>query len=244
MMEKTLKQIIREELQKLSGMSLGQRVGYIWDYYKPLMAALLGVIFLICIGVEIYQNKQIEQLLSVYMINNGNILADSDALTDEFADYIGGLKEKQQITIDTSLTLGDENSTVIQTKFMVLAAANELELLLMDETTFDQYYEQGFFTDLTGMLAEEQLEEWADLLVYREKIDEDVSEPDTEEPESVQRETASGSAEEIIAAIDLSGSPVLQDYGFYQGETVYGCIYANSEYKELYGQFFTFLLEK
>lgn len=244
MTEKTPKQIIREELQKLSGMSWGQRLGYIWDYYKPLMAAMLGVIFLICIGVEIYHNKQIEQLLSVYMINNGNILADSDTMENEFADYIGGLEAKQQITIDTSLTLGDENSTANQTKFMVLSAANELELLLIDEATFDQYYEQGFFADLTGMLSQDQLEGWSDILIYRDKINEDASELEAENPEKDQNKADAGSAEEILAAIDLSGSPVLQDYGFYQGETVYGCLYANAEYKELYGQFFTFLLEK
>ena len=45
--DKNPKAVIREELKKLSALSWGERVGYIWDYYKPLMAAILVIIFFI-----------------------------------------------------------------------------------------------------------------------------------------------------------------------------------------------------
>lgn len=245
MNDKEPKQVIQEELQKLAGMSWGQRLGYIWDYYKPLMAALLAVIFLISVGVEIYHNKQIEHLLNVQLIDNGNPLGDTDAMTAEFVEMIGGLEEKQQITIDASLVLGDEtdpNLTANQTKFTVLAAANELEILLLDEDAFEYYCNQSFFADLSSMLTEEQQNEWSQLLVHRDKI-EDVNESETEASEAEQNETAAEGTEKIIAAIDLTDSPVLQNYGFYPNEKVYGCVFVNAEYKELYGQFFTFLLK-
>lgn len=243
MTDKTPKHIIREELHKLSGLSWRQRLGYIWDYYKPLMAALLAVIFLVCMGVEIYHNKQIERLLNVHLINSGDPLADSSSMAADFAEYIGGIEDKQEISMDATMTLGDEldqTSTANQTKFMVLAGANELELLLMDEETFERYAAQGFFADLEELLSAEELEEWSARLIYREKAEEAELSDETETEQKMQHDSAT----EIAAAIDLTDSEVLQEYGVYTEGKVYGGVFARAEYKELYGQFFEFLLRE
>lgn len=253
------KELIREELKKLSGLSWGERLGYIWDYYKPLMAAVLVVIFLVSMGLEIYHNAQMEQLMNAYFINSNNVYVDSEAMTSEFTEYIGGLEDKQEINIDTTLSIENElnqYSTASQTKITALASANALDILVMDEDTFNQYYAQGFFADLGSVLSEEQLEEWADLLIYREPVTEDddpyeelaqelSSETDSdkgrEEQENLDADPDSETA--IAAAIDLTDSPALQKYEVYTDKKVYGGIFVQSEYKELFGQFFEFLLQ-
>lgn len=246
MNDKTPKRVIREELHKLSSLSWGQRLGYIWDYYKPLMAAVLVVIFLISMGVEIYHNKQIERLLNVHLINCGDMLGDTEELTAQFAAYIGGLEEKQQISIDATMVLSDstdQSATANQVKFVTLSAANELEVLLIDAATFERYYEQGYFADLSDYLSEQQLGDWSEHLVYREKVELE-SESETAEADSPQAKADAGEAsEEIPAALDLTGSAILQEYGFYADENVYGCVFARAGAKDLYGQFFSFLLQ-
>ena len=97
--ERSIREVIREELKKLKGMTWGQRLGYIWDYYKPLMAAILAVILVISIGVSIYRNMQINHLLNVYFVNCNSTELDAQAITDDFAEYIGGIGAKDEILL-------------------------------------------------------------------------------------------------------------------------------------------------
>ena len=39
-------------------MGLGAKLGYIWAYYKPQMAAIVGVIVLIFAAKDIYDNAR------------------------------------------------------------------------------------------------------------------------------------------------------------------------------------------
>ena len=68
--ERSIREIIREELKKLKGMTWGQRLGYIWDYYKPLMAAILAVILVISIGVSIYRNMQLHSVYGYFLLRS------------------------------------------------------------------------------------------------------------------------------------------------------------------------------
>lgn len=258
---KKTKAIIREELKKLSGLSWGERLGYIWDYYKPLMAAILLIIFLVSMGVEIYQNLQKEQLLDVYFVNSNNLFVDSEAMTSEFTEYIGGLEKNQEINIDTTLSLEEGNlnqfSTASQTKITALASSKAIDVLVMDEETFDKYYAEGFFADLGALLSEEQLEAWSDLLIYREPVTEEEpyeqlelsseTELSTGDEKGVQEQKSLDAQPEsdtgVVAAIDLTDAPALQKYEVYSDKKVYGGIFVNSEYRELFGQFFEFLLQ-
>lgn len=170
--EKKPKEIIREELKKLSELSWGQRLGYIWDYYKPLMAAILVVIFLVCMGVTMYRNSQIEHLLNVYLINSNYLEIDTDAMTSEFADRIGGLKAKQEILIDPTLQLSAESQSQYdvanQVKSAALLSIGDMDVVLMDEEVFENYQKQGYLMNLEEILTEEQIETWKELQVYRE----------------------------------------------------------------------------
>ena len=132
--ERSIREIIREELKKLKGMTWGQRLGYIWDYYKPLMAAILAVILVISIGVSIYRNMQINHLLNVYFVNCNSTELDAQAITDDFAEYIGGIGAKDEILLDTSTILDAEDtsqySMASQMKFTAVVAAGDVDVAM------------------------------------------------------------------------------------------------------------------
>lgn len=230
MEEKTTKELIREELKKLSDLSWKERLEYIWDYYKPLMAAVIAVIILISVGTTIYRNMQIETLLNVIFVNSSNILGDSESMNADFVECIGGLKKNQEIVMDTSFSIADDGSQysmASQTKMTALASVGSIDIMVMDEDVFEHYYEAGNFADLSEILSAEQLEEWADLLIERKP---------SEESNDTEKET-------VTAAIDLSEAPALKKYELYNGEKLYGGVFAGKEKNELYGEFFEFLLK-
>lgn len=224
MEEKTLKEIIKEELGKLSKLSWRQRIGYIWDYYKPVLAGILGIIAVISIGVTIYHNMQLNYLLQVYMVNCNSINVDSEQLTADFAEYIGGVGAKDVITIDTSVSLTDDGSQYAmanQVKFTAMTSAHEVDVLIVDEEKYLELEAQGYFRDLRDILGEEQLEEWSEVLVEGTKT-EDGTVP--------------------VTAIDLTNAPVLLAADAYPDAKVYGTVVVNSQRTELSDDFITFLM--
>ena len=121
-------------------MTWGQRLGYIWDYYKPLMAAILAVILVISIGVSIYRNMQINHLLNVYFVNCNSTELDAQAITDDFAEYIGGIGAKDEILLDTSTILDAEDtsqySMASQMKFTAVVAAGDVDVAIFDSEQY------------------------------------------------------------------------------------------------------------
>ena len=46
---KTRKELMREEREKLQGMPLKKKLGYIWDYYKAVIGAAVVLVFILFI---------------------------------------------------------------------------------------------------------------------------------------------------------------------------------------------------
>jgi hypothetical protein len=217
--EKKLREIIREELQKLSGMTWGQRLGYIWDYYKPLMAILLGILVLINIGLTIYHNKQQIDVINVYLFDTKSLDLDTDQIASEFADYIGGLKKHEVVTVDGTLQAEYDDSSqysmAMQVKVMALATNGDMDLVLVKESVYQEYLEEGWLREMDDLLTDEQKEKWSDLLVYD-----------------------SGA----IYGVNVQDASVLQRYDvFYDDEPVYACVEVTASNTELCGTFLDYL---
>lgn len=225
--ERSIREIIREELKKLKGMTWGQRLGYIWDYYKPLMAAILAVILVISIGVSIYQNMQINHLLNVYFVNCNSAEMDAQAVTDDFAEYIGGIGEKDEILIDTSTVLDAEDtsqySMASQMKFTAVAAAGDIDVAVFDAEQYEKYRDGYGLEDLSNVLSEEQLSRWEDALVYGK--DEETG-------------------EEIPVALDVQKVSLIEKYDVYNGEKAYAAVMANSSHTDMSAKFLEYLMQE
>ena len=90
------------EKEKLAGMGLGKKLEYIWMYYK---AAIFGVIFLVAavfIGWDIYQNAQIRNILSVYVVNGG--MMDTQPLQEQAMELLAANEKKESVTVNSSLS--------------------------------------------------------------------------------------------------------------------------------------------
>ena len=158
-----VKEVIREEWKKLSGLTWGQRLGYVWEYYKPLMLGILGVIAVISIAVTMYRNAQIETVFQGYLINCSNLSDITEQMGQEFGDYLGGVENNQEILL-SPLSYDPEDTTQYgvanQMKLTTLMAAGDVDVFIMDEETYGELQNLGAFKELSGLLTSEQMEKW------------------------------------------------------------------------------------
>ncbi|MCD7814681.1 MAG: hypothetical protein LUH20_11675 [Lachnospiraceae bacterium] len=216
---------IREEWGKLKLLSWKGRLAYVWDYYKSLMVAIVVIICGINLGITIFHNLQMDTLLSVYMVNCNSYYVDSEEMVADYTEYIGGIGEKEEITLDTSTILDDDDATTsyaYQMKFIAVISAQMADIVLMDVETFEEYAGESYFSDLREILTEEELEKWSDQIVWLEAED----------------------GESIPCALDLTDAAKLEEYEVYP-DAVYGGVVVNSEAEvEMVLSFFEWLFSE
>ena len=209
-------------------MTWGARLQYIWDYYKPLMAILIGIIICISIGVSIYNNMQINQILNVYCVNSGGgVLADTDYMAAQFAEYIGGIGPKDEIFIDASISL--ENGGYSQygyaasMKLTTVVAAGQADVVIVDDSQLEGYLASGGLTPLYETCTKEQLEAWEqkNLLVVGP--------------------SAEGTEEAV--AIRVTGSSVFEVQNMYLQEEAYAILLPQGKHTEMGARYVEYLIE-
>lgn len=144
------------EKEKLAGMGLGKKLEYIWMYYK---AAIFGVIFLVAavfIGWDIYQNAQIRNILSVYVVNGG--MMDTQPLQEQAMELLSANEKKESVTVNSSLSTDKEGKEFDYTSQMVFVTqlqAGTMDVMVMPEALYETLKKEEIFMDLTGLLETE-----------------------------------------------------------------------------------------
>ncbi len=144
------------EKEKLAGMGLGKKLEYIWMYYK---AAIFGVIFLVAavfIGWDIYQNAQIRNILSVYVVNGG--MMDTQPLQEQAMELLAANEKKESVTVNSSLSTDKEGKEFDYTSQMVFVTqlqAGTMDVMVMPEALYETLKKEEIFMDLTGLLETE-----------------------------------------------------------------------------------------
>lgn len=144
------------EKEKLAGMGLGKKLEYIWMYYK---AAIFGVIFLVAavfIGWDIYQNAQIRNILSVYVVNGG--MMDTQSLQEQAMELLAANEKKESVTVNSSLSTDKEGKEFDYTSQMVFVTqlqAGTMDVMVMPEALYETLKKEEIFMDLTGLLETE-----------------------------------------------------------------------------------------
>jgi len=157
----TFKEKRKEEISKLKAMPMKKRLSYFWEYYKPLMAGVIAVIVIIASIVSIVKNSAIEDVLTVAVINPNASDEETYTFVKGFKEYIELDEETQRVTLDTSLTLSYDESAVNEytssslMKFVAVVAAQELDIMIMSETVYENNLSQSTFMDLEEFLSEE-----------------------------------------------------------------------------------------
>ena len=150
----TPKEKRQAELEKLRGMSLGEKAGYLWTYYEIWLLVPVILIFVIWQGMQIYHNMQEVELLSVGVVDtNLNTEEGQEAFESDLLELLGTGDENEVIALDTGLSSGDDSASAM--KRATVLGAGTLDLMICGEELYDSYDAQGAFADWEEILGED-----------------------------------------------------------------------------------------
>lgn len=207
----------KNELKKLKDMPAGDRLWYIWEYYKiPLLGCVLTVFLLYEAIACIYRNMQ-DTMLYCVTINETHVSsADLAAVQKEF-EARNGIDQtwRQDTEFDISLSMegsGEDTSDFFYSsastiKFESLVATHTIDVLITVPDMLAVYTNENLFLDLEEILPSEL---YSDLeargLIIRQK---------------------DSDGNEISAGISLDASPLSEKLKLAQGSSLSVCTMEN-----------------
>lgn len=147
------------ERKKLATMTLGQKIGYLWEYYKIWLLILAVVIMFISMFVTMYQNSQKINLMGL-AVANSTTLSDTSGVTEDLIEMLGTGDEHETVTVDTSYYFNEDIANTdpnIIMKFSTMVAAQSIDVLISSEHVMDYYKDQEMFLMPSEYLSEEQI---------------------------------------------------------------------------------------
>ncbi len=159
----SLRDELQKEKKKLSRLSFGGKLQYIFDYYKFW---ILGVVVLIglvwSVGSTILHNKPTGFYAMLLNAGGTDLSGQADeAAGAAFAEEAGLDEEKQKIIVDTSATFNPNDqsqfSMAQNAKIAALYQSHDIDAMVADPGVFTYYALNGSFVDLRDVLDDETL---------------------------------------------------------------------------------------
>lgn len=210
---------IKAEWEKMREKPLSERIAYFLSYYKWYAVAAIAVLALIA-TILVGNLLKKEPVLSGVMLNSSTATSESafDDFSKRFLDETGIDSEEFEVSITSNLTYRPEDQENAESNYATVqtlaaqAAGALLDFIVGDISTMQNLGYSGFFTDLSELLTQEQMQQLAPDLCYIdlaviEAIDKAVEDgnfeldmkiPDCKKPEEMQKPMA--------AFLDVSSS--------------------------------------
>lgn len=254
----------KEERAALKNGTPKEKISYFVYYYKWHVIITIAVIAIVASFIVQIVNRK-ENAIFVCMLNtveksaDGNIYSSTvaDDFGAAFAEYAGIDTEEYDVYLDTSLTIDynsmDENTVNSSQKYVTYLAAAEMDVIVTDQDSLENYAYQEDFHDLRDILSSEQLEKYEpyfyyiDMATVRERneyldqpdnlfTDFELYAPDPRNPEAME--------EPIPVGIYLNNSTALRDSFYFKSEDVIACVFANTKRLDTALQYLDFLMEE
>ena len=187
------------------------RLKYFAHYYKwHVIIALIVILFF---GTSIYDIvTRKDTALQVLMVNGFPNVESKEIMLD-FEKNIEINTKKEETLMDTSFYINTESPTLFDEqnseKLFVMASAGVIDVVLADEDYFLSMAENGFLLDLSTILTEEQMEQYADRALYYDS----------------PNNYAEG---EEFVGIEITNSPKIIETQSYPNDKAYFCMIMNA----------------
>ena len=160
---------IREQQMKvLESQGLKGRLEYFFHYYKWYV--LVGTIILLVGGTMIYDiaTKKDTIMQAVYVNAFPNV--ENEVFMANFEKTIEINPKKEETSLISDFYIDMEAYTYFDAqnleKLLVLCAAETVDVCVVDESYLMHMAEGGYFKDLSTVFTDEQMEKYADKLVW------------------------------------------------------------------------------
>lgn len=202
-----------------------KKLSYIWDYYKWPIIVVIGLLVTLAISLpQLIENSKEIVLYSAFVNTQLSDTDETHPLLQEFAEEKDIDIENKRMMLDCSMTINYENpsefSMECSQKLTAMFSAKQLDVIVADKETYENYEVLGVYEDLEQLVDEEFIEKYKDKLVYGSTNDSD---------------------EQHAYAIEVTDSPVLQEYGAYI-VPAYFSVAVNAEHPENAVEFLEYLM--
>lgn len=159
----SLRDELQKEKKKLSRLSFGGKLQYIFDYYKFWILGAVVLIGLVwSVGSTILHNKPTGFYAMLLNAGGQDLSGQADeAAGAAFAEAAGLDDEKQKIIVDTSATFNPNDqsqfSMAQNAKIAALYQSHDIDAMVADPGVFTYYALNGSFVDLRDVLDDETL---------------------------------------------------------------------------------------
>lgn len=164
-MKEELKKELKKEKKKLARMSFGQKIEYIFDYYKfPIIGVVVAVALIVSV-VNTWLNNKPLAFYAMFLngVGTGTVTA-SEEMEQQFADYAGIDDGATNVVIDTTASfnpnVNSQFSMAENAKIAALFASHDLDAMIIDPGVFTYYALSKAFADLRTVLPEEEFREY------------------------------------------------------------------------------------
>ena len=127
------------EAEKMSQMTLKEKLEYLWMYYKVYLLIPVVIVVLIVVGVQMYHGITQKVLLNLTIL--GGESTDRTGLEKEILELLGTGKKNEAVKIALSTLIG----------------AEAVDILICPEEVYKAYADQNSFLNLEDLLSEEAL---------------------------------------------------------------------------------------
>lgn len=211
---------LRESFRK---MDTAHKIEHIYTYYKWFI--ILGIAALWILGSTVH--RQVTQKEPVLYLGLANVTVGTEleqSLTTGFLEHEGLNSKKQEVYVYSGLYLSKDPSMedhqysyASQMKVMAALNAQRMDVVLMNQESYDLLSQSGYLMELTGLS-----EALAPFLIQNEVVVEDNFIDVQLNNETEHHRTT----RPAINGIDVSQFPLFQDAGF--DGTVYAGIIGNT----------------
>lgn len=210
------------EKEKLSTMTIGGKLGYLWTYYKIWLLVLILAVGLGKFLWDIYDGSKNNPILYITVANAG--MSDTTALSADFKEYLENDNKRDLVEVSSNLSFtssqADEVTKGYSTQmeyaskaaFVTSLGSQTMDVLIGPVEMYEEYKDQDIFLDLRELLTQEQLEQ-ATL------------------------------TQDGLALTFQEQPAVIQDMGL-EYEPVYVAVAANAPHREMVQTYLTYLLEQ
>lgn len=188
---------IREQNAKLKDAPLKEKLAYYKEYYLKTTLVVIAVIaFIGSIAYSMITAPDDTGFAAFFFNDTGD--SSSTALADEFIAYSGIDTKEHDVYIDATMSYSpdgaDYDAYAGLEKSMAVISTCELDIIIGDQPAFDYFAKSECFPDITTVLPEDLLEQFADRLYYY---------------------TNEETGETFPAGIYVTDSPKLNEYYYY-----------------------------
>ncbi len=169
------KRFCKEEGAKLKEMTFGEKMEYIWEYYKVHIIITVALVFFIVSMIKIvYNNIKYEEVFHCAIVNSLLSGTEENYLKEGFGEYLEIDEEHDTLTFDSSyMFFWDDISyntsdTTYSSRMKVAAtlASQTLDIFVADKTYIESGAPELQFYDLSEVLPEDLYALVEDRLFY------------------------------------------------------------------------------